>query len=72
MTNEEKAESVKDYFARASACDNTKLAEALHTFNELRLWPDDADSVSIEQALQCWAIVSTIADVDEMPDSLKM
>lgn len=47
------------------------LAEALHSASELRLWPDNVDSVSPEQAMTCWQLVERLR-TERLPDYLRM
>lgn len=51
--------------------ETTDLSEALYTISELRLWPDQVDTVSCEQALLCWKIIEKLRTA-EFPDSLRI
>ena len=47
------------------------ITQALYTCSELGLWPDHVNSVSVEQALACWAIVERMRAV-RFPDELRI
>jgi len=47
------------------------LNELLYAMNELGLWPDNVDSVSMDQALDSWRAVESIRG-RKFPNELKM
>lgn len=48
------------------------LQEALYAMSELNLWSDAVDSVSAEQAIECWMIVQKLMECKNFPDNLRM
>jgi hypothetical protein len=47
------------------------LDEALYSFGENNLFPDDVDSVGTEQAIMCWMIIQRVR-LSGFPDELRM
>lgn len=47
------------------------LNEALYTIDELGLWSDEIDCVSVEQVKLCWRIIEKIK-TDGFPEELRM
>lgn len=46
------------------------LDEAVHTISELGLWTDSVDSVSAQQAVECWKLVERLRS-QRLPPALK-
>lgn len=51
--------------------DREALAECLYSLSEGECWADYIDSVSVEQALMCWAAVERVRR-DGFPESLRL
>lgn len=48
------------------------VSEGVYTFGELGLFCDAIDNMSVEQAVQVWALVESIRQKGEFPDDLRM
>lgn len=51
--------------------DRSNLGSALYSMSELGLWPDEVDSVSVEQACLIWKLVQQVA-ANGFPKELRM
>lgn len=51
--------------------DKKQLGDALYSFSERGLWPDNVDSVSIEQTVMCWALIEKLK-IAPFPKELRM
>lgn len=51
--------------------DSKDLKELLYSLSENRLFVDDVDTVSLEQAILCWQIIETLKS-KKLPDELVM
>jgi len=76
MEREEHREKLKKHFSNTPdddtyGLDIGSLQEALHSMNELGLWPDNVDSVSEIQAMLRWRIVEKVK-FSGFPDKLRM
>lgn len=48
------------------------LSRALYTMSERHMWPDDIDSISIEQAILVWRLVEAVKKSGGFPADLRM
>lgn len=73
MTRDEKRVAMLEFINLSPPILNNQrdLEEALYTMDELGLWPDSVDSVSREQAVFCWALISRLLS-DKLPEELRM
>lgn len=49
-----------------------ELADALYAFSERGMWVDSVDSMSVDHALDVWALVETIKREGAFPSEFKM
>lgn len=73
MTRDEKRTAMLEFLDLSPPILNNQndLSEALFTMDELGIWPDSVDSVSREQCIFCWTLVSRLLS-DKLPEELKM
>lgn len=77
MDSDEKRQKAIDYingalatFPEDSATDR-KLAEAVHTYNELGLWGFDCEFKDNEDVIRIWALVESVR-LRGFPEELRM
>lgn len=73
MTNEEKREwLLEELRAVPDPARGDEIREALHIFDELDMWFDFVDSVSIEQAVMCYKLINLVVRGPGIPGELRM